>query len=76
MYLGVMGWIGSLLTVRGVTLIVNAPKAGIETSQEIALSQQQQSVQKAKEGTKSKEKSEANSSGQEQGQPQKDSPSQ
>jgi hypothetical protein len=26
MYLGVMGWIGSLLTVRGVTLIAHAPK--------------------------------------------------
>ena len=26
MYLGVMGWIGSLLTIRGVTLILNAPK--------------------------------------------------
>lgn len=26
MYLGVMGWIGSLLTVRGVTIIAHAPK--------------------------------------------------
>jgi hypothetical protein len=26
MYLGVMGWIGSLLTVRGVTIMSNAPK--------------------------------------------------
>jgi hypothetical protein len=26
MYLGVMGWIGSLVTIRGVTLIANAPK--------------------------------------------------
>jgi hypothetical protein len=26
MYLGVMGWIGSLLTVRGVTIVSNAPK--------------------------------------------------
>ncbi|MEM3725689.1 MAG: hypothetical protein QXK98_02360 [Candidatus Bathyarchaeia archaeon] len=26
MYLGVMGWIGSLITIRGVTIIVNAPK--------------------------------------------------
>ena len=26
MYLGVMGWIGSLLTIRGVTIISNAPK--------------------------------------------------
>ena len=26
MYLGVMGWVGSLLTIRGVTLIANTPK--------------------------------------------------
>ena len=26
MYLGVMGWIGSLVTIRGVTIIANAPK--------------------------------------------------
>jgi len=26
MYLGVMGWIGSLLTIRGVTIIAHAPK--------------------------------------------------
>jgi hypothetical protein len=25
MYLGVMGWVGSLLTIRGVTIIANAP---------------------------------------------------
>jgi hypothetical protein len=26
MYLGVMGWIGSLLTIRGVTIIAHAPR--------------------------------------------------
>jgi len=26
MYLGIMGWIGSLLTIRGVTIIAHAPK--------------------------------------------------
>lgn len=26
MYLGVMGWIGSLVTIRGVTIIANTPK--------------------------------------------------
>ncbi|MGQ9551414.1 MAG: hypothetical protein ACUVUE_03200 [Candidatus Bathycorpusculaceae bacterium] len=30
MYLGVMGWIGSLITIRGVTIIANAPK--VETA--------------------------------------------
>ncbi len=36
MYLGVMGWVGSLITIRGVTIINNAPKA------EAALAQPQQ----------------------------------
>ncbi|MEM3881287.1 MAG: hypothetical protein QXD19_06035 [Candidatus Bathyarchaeia archaeon] len=26
MYLGVMGWVGSLITIRGVTLLINAAK--------------------------------------------------
>ncbi len=26
MYLGIMGWIGSLVTIRGVSIVVNAPK--------------------------------------------------
>jgi hypothetical protein len=26
MYLGVMGWLGSLVTIRGVTIMTNAPK--------------------------------------------------
>jgi len=29
MYLGVMGWIGSLITIRGVNLIANAPKTEV-----------------------------------------------
>jgi len=31
MYLGVMGWIGSLITIRGVTLMTNAHKAETTT---------------------------------------------
>ena len=27
MYLGVMGWVSSLITIRGVTIMTNAPKA-------------------------------------------------
>jgi hypothetical protein len=27
MYLGVMGWVSSLITIRGVTIMINAPKA-------------------------------------------------
>jgi hypothetical protein len=33
MYLGVMGWIGSLVTIRGVTIIANTPKAEIGATQ-------------------------------------------
>jgi hypothetical protein len=31
MYLGVMGWIGSLVTIRGVTIMTNAPKTETTT---------------------------------------------
>ncbi len=31
MFLGVMGWIGSLVTIRGVTLMTNVPKAETTT---------------------------------------------
>jgi hypothetical protein len=27
MYLGVMGWVGSLITIRGVTIMINAAKS-------------------------------------------------
>jgi len=33
MYLGVMGWIGSLITIRGVTIIANTPKADVGAMQ-------------------------------------------
>jgi hypothetical protein len=48
MYLGVMGWIGSLLTIRGVTLIANAPKMETVTPQKPAIPQQKPVPQKAK----------------------------
>jgi hypothetical protein len=35
MYLGVMGWVGSLITIRGVTIIANAPKAEIPDTQKL-----------------------------------------
>jgi hypothetical protein len=31
MYLGVMGWVSSLITIRGVTIMTNAPKAETTT---------------------------------------------
>ena len=31
MYLGVMGWVSSLITIRGVTLMTNVPKAETTT---------------------------------------------
>jgi hypothetical protein len=33
MYLGVMGWIGSLITIRGVNLIANAQKTEVNVTQ-------------------------------------------
>jgi hypothetical protein len=58
MYLGVMGWIGSLVTIRGVTLIANAPK--IETNepqkpQELKQKKPQPQVQQTEETAKPKQ---------------------
>ncbi|MEM3577994.1 MAG: hypothetical protein QXX51_06005 [Candidatus Bathyarchaeia archaeon] len=51
MYLGVMGWIGSLVTIRGVTLLTSAPR--VETvavvPQKPLAVQQKPAVQKVKE---------------------------
>jgi hypothetical protein len=33
MYLGVMGWVSSLITIRGVTIMTHAPKAGMAVPQ-------------------------------------------
>ncbi len=40
MYLGVMGWIGSLLTIRGVTIIAHAPKIAKAVPQKPAVAKQ------------------------------------
>jgi hypothetical protein len=43
MYLGVMGWIGSLITIRGVTIIANTPKT--ETGEPVKTTQAPQQKQ-------------------------------
>lgn len=40
MYLGVMGWISSLITIRGVTIMNNAPKAEVGATQTPQVPQQ------------------------------------
>jgi hypothetical protein len=46
MYLGVMGWIGSLITIRGVTIIANAPKSETpETQKPLEIPQKTQPQQ-------------------------------
>ena len=51
MYLGVMGWIGSLVTIRGVTLLTSIPKAEATkvVPQKVPTAQQKPVVQKTKE---------------------------
>ncbi|MEM3596943.1 MAG: hypothetical protein QXJ53_02270 [Candidatus Bathyarchaeia archaeon] len=50
MYLGVMGWIGSLVTIRGVTLLTSAPRVETVTvPQKPLVVQQKPAVQKVKE---------------------------
>jgi hypothetical protein len=48
MYLGVMGWIGSLITIRGVTIIANTPKAEIGVMQKPQAPPQKPMPQQAK----------------------------
>jgi hypothetical protein len=48
MYLGVMGWIGSLLTIRGVTIIAHTPQKPTVVPQTPTPPQQKPSPQKAK----------------------------
>lgn len=50
MYLGVMGWVGSMITIRGVTIMINAAKSetAAPTSQTSQVSEQnKQSEQQA-----------------------------
>lgn len=49
MYLGVMGWIGSLLTIRGVTIIAHTPQMPTVVPQKPIPAQQKPLPQKAKE---------------------------
>lgn len=42
MYLGIMGWIGSLLTIRGITIITHLPETSIDTAQKAEAKQQLQ----------------------------------
>jgi len=58
MYLGVMGWIGSLLTIRGITVIAHAPKTQRIVQQKRALTKpvpQKEKVEQPKEGIKPQE---------------------
>lgn len=48
MYLGIMGWVGSLLTIRGITIIAHVPETSGATAQKTVAKQQQ--LQKVKTG--------------------------
>ena len=47
MYLGIMGWIGSLLTIRGIAIIAHLPEASAVIAQKTAALEQTQQPQKA-----------------------------
>jgi predicted lipid-binding transport protein (Tim44 family) len=59
MYLGVMGWIASLITIRGVTIMINAPKAGTGVPQAPQAPQQKPQPQSGKAKPEKEEKPEA-----------------
>ncbi|MCJ7424058.1 hypothetical protein MUP01_07300 [Candidatus Bathyarchaeota archaeon] len=50
MYLGVMGWIASIVTARGVTIVTNVPKMAETTALKPTVSQCGQTPQKPKKG--------------------------
>jgi apolipoprotein N-acyltransferase len=55
MYLGVMGWIGSLLTIRGITIVAHAPKTQRIVQQKRVLTKpapQKEKVEQPKEEIK------------------------
>lgn len=51
MYLGVMGWIGSLLTIRGVTIIAHVPQVSTAIPQQQPVTQQKPQPQQQKPKT-------------------------
>jgi hypothetical protein len=59
MYLGVMGWVGSLLTIRGVTIIAHAPSMPTTVPQKPTPVQQKPAPQKAKAEPQKEAKPEA-----------------
>ena len=46
MYLGVMGWVSSLITIRGVTIMTQAPKAEVDATQKPQMPQKVKSKPK------------------------------
>jgi len=59
MYLGVMGWVGSLLTIRGVTILIHAPKTEvIPVPAKTVTPQQQKAAKKAVSEPKDEQKKE------------------
>jgi hypothetical protein len=59
MYLGIMGWIGSLLTIRGITIIAHLPETSVATAQKTETRQQlQPQKMKTEKPTKELEKPE------------------
>jgi hypothetical protein len=60
MYLGIMGWIGSLLTIRGITTIAHLPETTVATSRKIeARPQLQPQKMKSEKSQKEPDKPEA-----------------
>jgi hypothetical protein len=49
MYLGIMGWVGSLLTIRGVTIIAHAPQVPTAVPQQPPIAERKPQPQKLKE---------------------------
>jgi hypothetical protein len=55
MYLGVMGWVASLMTIRGVTIITHTPQLPPEISQQQPMEEPKPQPQKTKDEKKEPE---------------------
>ncbi len=59
MYLGIMGWVASLLTIRGVTIVMHTPQLPPSNSQQQSIAEQEPQSQTQRQKTKNEKTKQA-----------------
>jgi len=59
MYLGIMGWVASLLTIRGVTIVMHTPQLPPSNSQQQSIAEQEPQSQTQPQKTKNEKPKQA-----------------